>query len=593
MVREMRLPDSTIPGKPADTPEERVPEAAEDITALRDIIVGPQRERIDRLEARLDDPAVRTNEISQHLAEALVLRTGRDDQVARALEPTLADAIKASVQKRPQTLADALFPLMGPGIRKAISATIMGMIQSFNQVLNHSFSWQGLKWRLEALRTRKPFAEVVLLHSLVYQVEQIFLIHNQTGLVLNHVVARAVDIQDPDLVSGMLTAIQDFIHDSFSVGGDAGIDTLRVGNDRSVWVEQGARITLAAVIRGTPPMDLRRELHDVLHRLELKKRDALEAFAGDTGPFAELEDDLTACLQFKLKEERTRISPWLWVLLTGLLVLAGYGGVRTYQDHQRWAGFVGTLRKTPGIVVTLAQRQWGDIHLSGLKDPLATDPLELLLEAGFDPGRVRGRWEIYYALEPAFVIQRARQSLKPPDGVGLNLVDGTLTINGTAPHAWIGSATRLAPLIPGVRSVATDGLQSVESLELKALGRQIEGVSILFARGTTVFGRDQYSEVDRAAELLRKHQELAVHIDRDLRILIVGHTDSTGEESYNRELSYQRADKVWRALLRMGVSPRHLSVRGMGATEPIKAESTEEDRERNRRVSFRVFQVAQ
>ncbi len=585
------MPDSTIPGKPADIPEERVAETAEDITALRDIIVGPQKERIDRLEARLDDPAVRTNEISRHLAEALVLRTGRDDQVARALEPTLAEAFKAAVQKRPQTLADALFPLMGPGIRKAISATIMGMIQSFNQVLNHSFSWRGLKWRFEALRTRKPFAEVVLLHSLVYQVEQIFLIHNQTGLVLNHVVAQAVDIQDPDLVSGMLTAIQDFIHDSFSADGDAGIDTLRVGNDRSVWVEQGGRTTMAAVIRGTPPMDLRRELHEVLYRLELRKRDALEVFAGDTGPFADLEDDLTACLQFKLKDERTRISPWLWLLLAGLLGLAGFVGLRTYQDHQNWAGFVGTLRQTPGIVVTQAQRRGGEIHLSGLRDPLAADPLELLAEAGFDPGRVRARWEHYYALEPAFVLVRVRQGLKPPDGVGLDLVDGTLTINGTAPHAWVESARRLAALIPGVRAVAADGLRSAESLQITALGRQIEGIFIRFARGTTDFGRDQYPRVERAAELLRKIQDLAVRIGRDLRVLIVGHTDTIGEETYNRELSYQRAEKVWRALLRMGVGPRYLSVRGMGATEPLQEESTEEDRERNRRVSFRVFSV--
>ena len=97
--------------------------------------------------------------------------------------------------------------------------------------------------------------------------------------------------------------------------------------------------------------------------------------------------------------------------------------------------------------------------------------------------------------------------------------------------------------------------------------------------------------MERAADLLRRAQELGDHTGRDLRILIVGHTDTTGEEVFNRELSYQRADKVWRALLRMGVSPRYLSVRGMGASEPLHPEQTEEDRERNRRVSFRVFPV--
>ncbi|MDJ0876866.1 MAG: OmpA family protein [Desulfobacterales bacterium] len=585
------MPDSTKPWEPAGDPEEAPSEVGEDITALRDIIVGPQKVRIDRLEERLDDPAVRTREISRHLAEALVLRSGRDDQVAKALEPTLADAIKTSVQKRPKVLADALFPLMGPGIRKAISATIMGMIQSFNQVLNHSFSWQGLKWRFEALRTRKPFAEVVLLHSLVYQVEQIFLIHNQTGLVLNHVVARAVDIQDPDLVSGMLTAIQDFIQDSFSAGGEAGIDTLRVGNDRSVWVEQGSRTTVAAVIRGTPPMGLRHELHDVLNRLELKKIDALEAFEGDTAPFAVLEDDLTACLKFKVKDERTPISPWLWVVLVLVVGLAGLWGYRTYQDHKKWNGFVTSLRQTPGIVITQAQRRGDAIHLSGLRDPLAADPGTLMAAAGFDPSQAVVRWETYYALEPAFVIARARQALQPSEEVELALVDGVLTIKGKASHAWIEETRRLALLIPGVEAVESGSLQSAESLEMEALIEQIETVAILFSRGTTIFGSEQYPRLENASDLLRRAQKLAGHTGRDLRILIVGHTDTTGEETFNRELSYQRADKVWRALLRMGVSPRYLSVRGMGASEPLHSEETAEDRERNRRVSFRVFPV--
>ena len=85
-----------------------------------------------------------------------------------------------------------------------------------NQTLGRSFSAQGLKWRLEAWRTGKALREVVLLRTLVYRVEQVFLIHRETGLLLQHVSAgprRAS--QDADMVSGMLTAIRDFVQDSF------------------------------------------------------------------------------------------------------------------------------------------------------------------------------------------------------------------------------------------------------------------------------------------------------------------------------------------------------------------------------------------
>ena len=53
------------------------------------------------------------------------------------------------------------------------------------------------------------------MHSLLYRAEQIFLIHRETGLVLSHVVGPAVATQDPAMVAGMLSAIQQFVKDSF------------------------------------------------------------------------------------------------------------------------------------------------------------------------------------------------------------------------------------------------------------------------------------------------------------------------------------------------------------------------------------------
>ena len=579
---------ATPPRKANQGPEDRSPETGGDLPALRRIIIGPQKERIDRLETRLDDPEVRTREISRHLAEALVLRSGRDDHIARALEPTVEEAIKASVRKKPQVLANALFPLMGPGIRKAISATIMGMIQSFNQVLNHSFSWQGFKWRMEALRTRRPFAEVVLLHSLVYQVEQVFLIHNQTGLVLNHVVANATAMQDPDLVSGMLTAIQDFMRDSFSVDGEASIDTLRVGNDRSVWVEHGERITLAAVIRGTPPMTLRHQLQDVLNRLELKKFDDLNEFKGDTTPFATLDDDLKACLQSKVKEEKTRISPWLWLLLVFIVSLLTWWGYRAYQTHRQWTGLVEVLRQQPGIVLTQALRRNGAITLAGLRDPLAGDPLTLVAEAGFDPERVSVRWEPYYALDPAFVLQRARESLDPPADVTFQLANDILAIEGVASHEWIATTRRLAPLIPGIRAIKTDNLRRAERLAFEDLRLRIENVTIGFLQGRSEFAPGQETRVVHVAELGRRAQEMAARINGNLRIVIAGHTDATGTESFNRELRRRRAEKVWQALLTLGINPRYLTVKKPEASQGRPPEQSPEDRVRHRRVSFKV-----
>ena len=106
-------------------------------------------------------------------------------------------------QKNPQPLADAIFPIMGPAIRKAISTALSGMVQNFNQTLTHSMSAQGLSWRWEALRTGRSFSEVVLVRTLLFRVEQVFLIHKETGLLLCQVSAPNAAMQDADMVSGM------------------------------------------------------------------------------------------------------------------------------------------------------------------------------------------------------------------------------------------------------------------------------------------------------------------------------------------------------------------------------------------------------
>src|SRR5262249_28849109 len=137
--------------------------------------------------------------------------------------------------------------------------------------------------RLEAYRTGSGFADVVLKHTVVYRVEHIFVIHRKTGLLLEHAAAEAAATQDPHLVSGMLTAIQDFVRDSFNQEGgssSSGIDTLRLG-DLLLWCEEGPLAYLAAVIRGNPPENLHLMLREALGRIHEDLRKPLEEYDGD------------------------------------------------------------------------------------------------------------------------------------------------------------------------------------------------------------------------------------------------------------------------------------------------------------------------
>jgi outer membrane protein OmpA-like peptidoglycan-associated protein len=72
----------------------------------------------------------------------------------------------------------------------------------------------------------------------------------------------------------------------------------------------------------------------------------------------------------------------------------------------------------------------------------------------------------------------------------------------------------------------------------------------------------------------------------ELHLQVVGHTDSTGGDAHNKDLSNRRAASVMRALTQAGIAPDRFSARGAGASEPVAPNDTEAGRAKNRRVEL-------
>lgn len=73
---------------------------------------------------------------------------------------------------------------------------------------------------------------------------------------------------------------------------------------------------------------------------------------------------------------------------------------------------------------------------------------------------------------------------------------------------------------------------------------------------------------------------------RDTRVQVAGHTDSTGSESYNQQLSQRRAQAVADYLASRGVATTRIATIGYGETQPVASNETAEGRQRNRRVEI-------
>src|SRR5271170_1991081 len=575
---------------PLDSDEEAGSAHGGSFEQLRHLILAPEQEDLARLRARVENPETRTRDLSAVLPEAIAMRRqqGGDLALSEALRPTVETALRESVRKDPGTLADALFPVMGPAIRRSILQTLRSFFDSFNEAIDHSLSLRGLQWRFEALRTGRPFSEIILLHSLVFRVEQVFLIHKKTGLPLAHAVAPAVAMQDASLVSGMLSALQDFVRDSFHSAKGEILEKINVG-ELEVWVEDGPYAILAAVIRGIPPPDYRLRMAETLEQIHRNYAGQMERFEGDTAPFAGATDDLTRCLEFQYKEKQgSKQTSYALVFAAVLFVaLAGWWSYRAWENH-RWGQFVEALRGEPGLVVTDFERQHGRYEIRGLRDPLAADPQALLSSAGLDQNNAAFHWAPYYAMDDAILEKRASALLHPPSGVKLNVVDGVLRPEGEASTVWAAEVRNRAPLLPGIRSVDFSQLTDTDQAEFNRLLGLVQVAIIRFPLSSATPTPGDLETLRQLTPQIRSLFEKGQLLRKNVEVDIVGHSDSSGEESTNIPLSQSRADRVLYQLTRDGIARAPLRSRGVASAEPLRKEENEEARQYNRSVTFRI-----
>jgi OOP family OmpA-OmpF porin len=617
-----------------------VPTVDPRLEQLRILLLGREIEILSRLSQLLEDPEQLAGAIARILPTAIA-QASSDARLGQVLAPALERATQSSIRSDPQTLVDILHPLIVPSIRKSIGEAIDRTFQSLNESLKYSLTWRGLKWRWEAWRTGNSFAEVVLKHTLVYRVEHVFLIHHHTGLLISHVAAEDAASQDPQLVSSMLVAIQDFVRDSFKGAEQQGLDSLRLGELR-LWSEPGPFATLVAVIRGNPPEELHETLRSVLSRIHAERRQALESFSGDSSGFADIEAHLTECAALKQKGPRRARTGFPWRLaLVGLvlLALASAGGLRWWQnertraeeqriqaeeqriqaeeqrvqaeeqrlrseelqriqaEEQRlWADYLARLRTEPGIVVTEAGRHDGEFVVAGLRDPLAADPQVILRQAGIDPGRVASHWVPYQGLDPQFVLKRLQASLDPPSSVTLAVLDDHVVARGSAPSAWLERARIAGRLLPAggpsldlsrVRN-ADEEVMAKLRIAIQPLREAIQSREIRFDSNESLPAAGQDAILDQLARDLRELASLSSAVRAPVRVTLTGHSDDTGKGTFNLSLSLARAGAVLTLLKKRGVDPDLFAVRGAGTLEPTDAGSSAAARSANRRVSFTV-----
>lgn len=113
-------------------------------------------------------------------------------------------------------------------------------------------------------------------------------------------------------------------------------------------------------------------------------------------------------------------------------------------------------------------------------------------------------------------------------------------------------------------------------------GQSITLNNIFFDTGKFDLKKESEAELNRLVEILLKNTQLKIEIS--------GHTDGRGNEQANMTLSQNRANSVVNYLISRGISKDRLTAKGYGPHKPIADNQSEEGRQKNRRVEFKILE---
>lgn len=171
-------------------------------------------------------------------------------------------------------------------------------------------------------------------------------------------------------------------------------------------------------------------------------------------------------------------------------------------------------------------------------------------------------------------------------------------IGGNTKGTLIGAAAGAA--IGGLAGAGVGHMMDKQEQEMRQALATSEEVAVrregdmiaLTLKGDVTFDVDSdvvlpglYTELDRIAQILVRYPETT--------IVVEGHTDSTGSDTYNQQLSERRAISVQRLLAQRGVAEHRITTIGYGESRPVATNNTPEGRQMNRRVEIRVNPNAQ
>ena len=536
---------------------------------VRELLIGRDdkfvQEKLNR-----DAKGIVTNVVS----EALFDRETKDGSVNKVLVPLVEKSLHRSIEANSDKIVGTLYPLVGTLVRKAVSSFLVEFVERTNALIENSLSPKSISWRFRAWQSGIKYSEYVASQIYQYQVQQLLVIHRETGTLLHSISSDPDKEKDADLISSMLVAINDFVADAFGVTSTESENELGEikTEDFTLLIKIGPQALLVAAVTGSIPPEVRGKLQQALEDFHQFYQQPLLNYEGDNAPFDGCETILSDCLISERKEGEGKKSKRLIgavVLLAIFLGLAVLSFMRLSLSILK--SDLHELTPPPGIIVTDTYISNGNVHAKVLRDPIATSIESWFSENSIDTERVTVIEEPFVSLKPSVVERKLSMlvsdyPLSESENISMEKGEnGSFVIAGTVFTPTAINLTQQIGAIPGISMLSVDttslnvkAAHQVDNavLQKAALNRLVNKVSsqnVLFATNQEALSEVQLAKLEPLANDIKQLLALADKTETVVSIVVMGASDNSGSSARNRALSQKRAENVVNSLISLGV----------------------------------------
>ncbi|MCI0494673.1 OmpA family protein [candidate division KSB1 bacterium] len=462
------------------------------------------------------------------------------DEMAEALAPVMGEAIRLQVAEAKDDVIDALYPVIGKIIRKSVAESMKKFIDSVNQKIEQTLRSRLFKKRVQSKLTGIPESQLILKDALPFKIEEIFLIHKESGLLISHVSSQETEVKvNEEMISGMLTAIRDFVSEAFTTKEPGDLNEIQYGESK-ILLEMGHHSYLALVVSGFQPADFQNDMRNLGRRIHNRFAKVIRQFHGEMTNSGEITKYLSRFFEKynggTLQKAPVKSKSYLLYLLLLLSFLAiAFFAIRKIPDY-------------------LFERQAKHSIVSDL-------PAELNQRINARLSRSAN----LQAAKPRFIFEADQ-----------------VIIEGEAPDLPtkrdIGF---IVSEVTGIRLVINNMMiVKKPQFSLETVRNFLKPLTIYFDVNNASIPDDEIFKLD---SLLHYVQNL-----NDVKLIVKGYSDNSSTPAYNLSLSEQRANEVAEYLKAKNLPARQINVEYFGMENPAASNDTESGRARNRRVEFDV-----